>query len=76
MWKQKAAEWTEGYSQTLAPLIANGVLVTGISGAEFGIRGFLDGWDPETGKHLWRRYTTGVPTIKGTRRGLRTPTPV
>ena len=52
LWKQKAAEWTEGYSQTVAPLIANGVLVTGISGAEFGIRGFLDGWDPDTGKHL------------------------
>jgi alcohol dehydrogenase (cytochrome c) len=31
--------------------------VTGISGAEFGIRGFIDGWDTETGKHLWRRYT-------------------
>ena len=55
VWRQKAAEWKEGYSQTVAPLIANGVLVTGISGAEFGIRGFLDGWDPDTGKHLWRR---------------------
>jgi len=42
---------------TVAPLIANNVLITGISGAEFGIRGFIDGWDPETGKHLWRRYT-------------------
>jgi alcohol dehydrogenase (cytochrome c) len=65
VWKQKAAEWKEGYSQTLAPLIANGVLVTGISGAEFGIRGFIDGWDPETGKHLWRRYTTAGPGEKG-----------
>ena len=34
---------------TVAPLIANGVLITGISGAEFGTRGILDGWDPETG---------------------------
>jgi hypothetical protein len=42
---------------TVAPLIADNVLITGISGAEFGIRGFIDGWDPETGKHLWRRYT-------------------
>jgi alcohol dehydrogenase (cytochrome c) len=65
VWKQKAAEWKEGYSQTLAPLIANGVLVTGISGAEFGIRGFVDGWDPHTGKHLWRRYTTAGPGEKG-----------
>jgi len=65
IWKEKAAEWKEGYSQTLAPLVANGVLVTGISGAEFGIRGFIDGWDPDTGKHLWRRYTTAGPGEKG-----------
>jgi alcohol dehydrogenase (cytochrome c) len=65
IWRQKAAEWKEGYSQTVAPLIANGVLVTGISGAEFGIRGFIDGWDPDTGNHLWRRYTTAGPGEKG-----------
>src|SRR3954462_8606150 len=65
VWKQKAADWTDGYSQTVAPLIANGVVVTGISGAEFGIRGFLDGWDPDSGKHLWRRYTTAGPDEKG-----------
>jgi alcohol dehydrogenase (cytochrome c) len=65
LWKQKAAEWKEGYSQTVAPLIASGVLVTGISGAEFGIRGFLDGWDPDTGKHLWRRHTTAGPGESG-----------
>jgi len=57
VWRQKAAEWRDGYSMTVAPLVADGVLITGISGAEFGIRGFIDGWDAETGKHLWRRYT-------------------
>ena len=57
IWKEKAAEWRDGYSMTVAPLVANGVLITGISGAEYGIRGFIDGWDTETGKHLWRRYT-------------------
>jgi alcohol dehydrogenase (cytochrome c) len=65
LWKSKAAEWKEGYSLTVAPLIADGVLVTGISGAEFGIRGFIDGWDPETGKHLWRRYTIPARGEKG-----------
>src|SRR5262252_3780403 len=57
IWKQKAAEWKDGYSMTVAPLVANGVLITGISGAEYGIRGFIDGWNTETGEHLWRRYT-------------------
>jgi alcohol dehydrogenase (cytochrome c) len=65
LWKSKAAEWKEGYSLTVAPLIADGVLVTGISGAEFGIRGFIDGWEPETGKHLWRRYTIPARGEKG-----------
>jgi alcohol dehydrogenase (cytochrome c) len=65
LWKSKAAEWKEGFSFTIAPLIANGVLVTGVSGAEFGIRGFIDGWDPETGKLLWRRYTIPARGEKG-----------
>jgi alcohol dehydrogenase (cytochrome c) len=65
IWKQKAAEWKDGYSMTVAPQIANGVLMTGISGAEFGIRGFIDGWDPQTGKKLWRLYTIPGPGEKG-----------
>ncbi len=57
VWKTKVAEWKEGFSIVGAPQVANGVVVTGVSGAEFGIRGFLDGYDPETGKQLWRRHT-------------------
>jgi len=65
VWKQKAAEWKEGFSMTLAPQIANGVLITGMSGAEFGIRGYIDGWDAETGQHLWRRFTIPARGEKG-----------
>jgi alcohol dehydrogenase (cytochrome c) len=65
VWRQKVAEWKEGYSLTVAPLVANGVVITGCSGAEFGARCFLDGWDPHTGKKLWRRYTTAGPGEKG-----------
>src|SRR3954465_11638008 len=50
VWKEKFAEWKDGYSGIVAPLVANGVLITGMSGAEFGVRGFLMAWDPETGK--------------------------
>jgi alcohol dehydrogenase (cytochrome c) len=61
LWKTKAAEFKEGYSMTVAPLVADGVVITGISGAEFGTRGFIDGWDPKTGERLWRTYTIPLP---------------
>jgi alcohol dehydrogenase (cytochrome c) len=65
LWRQKAADIKEGYSMTVAPLVADGVVLTGISGAEFGTRGFVDGWDPETGKHLWRTHTIPSPDEPG-----------
>ncbi|NPU69110.1 PQQ-dependent dehydrogenase, methanol/ethanol family [Bradyrhizobium sp. 83012] len=65
LWRQKAADIKEGYSMTVAPLVANGVVLTGISGAEFGTRGFIDGWDPATGKHLWRTHTVPSPDEPG-----------
>jgi alcohol dehydrogenase (cytochrome c) len=65
LWRQKAAEVKEGYSMTVAPLVADGVVLTGVSGGEFGIRGFIDGWDPETGKHLWRTHTIPTPDEPG-----------
>ncbi len=65
LWKQKFAEFKEGYTATSAPLVANGVLITGMAGGEFTTRGFLNGWDPETGKHLWRRYTIPAPGEPG-----------
>src|SRR5262249_32597899 len=75
LWKSKAAEWKEGFSLTVAPLVANGVLVTGISGAEFGIRGFIDGWDPETGS-ICGGATPSPPAAKrATILGRRTITP-
>src|SRR5271170_3969582 len=60
LWRSNVIDWKDGYSLTVAPLVADGVVITGISGAEFGIRGFIDGWDPATGKHLWRTFTTAT----------------
>jgi len=65
LWKVEVIDYKLGHAMTGAPLIANGVLMTGIAGGEYGTRGFIDGWDPETGKHLWRTYTTAAGTDKG-----------
>ena len=45
------------YSATVAPLVVKGKVIIGISGAEYGIRGFIDAYDAKTGKRLWRFYT-------------------
>jgi alcohol dehydrogenase (cytochrome c) len=65
VWNQRFAEWREGYYATSAPIVANGVLISGMAGGESTTRGFLDGWDPETGKKLWRRYTIPEPGAPG-----------
>jgi len=65
IWNQKFADAREGYYATSAPIVANGVLISGMAGGESTTRGFLDGWDPDTGKKLWRRYTIPAPGEPG-----------
>ena len=65
LWNQKFADSAEGYYSTGAPVLANGVLISGMAGGESTTRGFLDGWDPETGTKLWRRYTIPAPGEPG-----------
>jgi len=65
LWNQKFAEAKEGYYSTGAPIVADGVLISGVAGGESTTRGFLDGWDPDTGKKLWRRYTIPAPGEPG-----------
>lgn len=60
VWKTASPEPTSvanGHAMTGAPLVANGVVVVGVAGAEYSHRGFIEGYDAETGKHLWRLYT-------------------
>jgi alcohol dehydrogenase (cytochrome c) len=65
LWKTKFAEYKEGYIGVVAPVIVNGVLISGMAGGDRTTRGFLDGYDPDTGKRLWRTYTIPAPGEKG-----------
>src|ERR1700681_401502 len=65
LWNQKFAEAKEGYYASGALIVANGVLISGMAGGESTTRGFLDGWNPETGEKLWRRYTIPAPGEPG-----------
>jgi alcohol dehydrogenase (cytochrome c) len=57
LWDAKVADHRESYSITVAPLVVKDKIIIGISGGEFGIRGFLDAFDANTGERVWRFYT-------------------
>ena len=61
VWDTEVADYRGGYSKTAAPLIVKDQVVTGIAGGEFGIRGFLDAYDTESGEREWRTYTIPGP---------------
>ena len=50
-----------GYSLTSAPLVVKDKVLVGVTGGEFGARGFLDAYDAATGKRLWRWYAVPGP---------------
>jgi len=65
VWTTKVADSKAAYYITLAPLIAGGKVMVGASGGEFGIRGFVAAFDPDTGKEQWRTYTIPAPGEPG-----------
>ena len=60
VWRKDLGDFKAGYSYTAAPLIVNGMIVTGVSGGEFGVVGRVDARDAETGELIWSR-----PVIEG-----------
>jgi quinohemoprotein ethanol dehydrogenase len=58
VWSTTVMPWQKGYSITSAPLYYDGMVITGVSGGEFGIRGRVTAFDAKTGKEVWRFYTT------------------
>src|SRR6516162_6379569 len=57
VWERKIANPDIGETLTLAPLVVRDVAIVGTAGGEFGIRGFIEGTDLNTGQQLWRTYT-------------------
>lgn len=61
LWDKEVASYKDGYSITGAPLAVQGMVVTGIAGGEFGVRGFIDAYDADSGARLWRFNTVPQP---------------
>jgi alcohol dehydrogenase (cytochrome c) len=60
VWKDKIDDYAAGYSNTAAPIIANGLVLTGVSGGEFGVVGRVEARNAKTGEMVWLR-----PTVEG-----------
>jgi PQQ-dependent dehydrogenase (methanol/ethanol family) len=58
-WSVKLGDINLGETTTMAPLIIGDRVITGISGAEMGVRGRLVALDLGSGKELWRAWSTG-----------------
>ena len=56
-WDVELASYKDGYSATSAPMVVKNMAIIGVAGGEYGVRGFFDAYDVETGKRVWRHYT-------------------
>jgi alcohol dehydrogenase (cytochrome c) len=65
VWTTTVADNKSSYYLTLAPLVAGGKVMVGASGGEFGVRGFIAAFDPDTGAEHWRTYTVPAPGEPG-----------
>ncbi|MDQ6829516.1 MAG: PQQ-dependent dehydrogenase, methanol/ethanol family [Gemmatimonadota bacterium] len=59
LWDTKLGDINRGETMTMAPMIAKGKVFVGNSGGEMGVRGWLVALDLQTGKELWRAFSTG-----------------
>lgn len=62
----EVADYLAGYYMTLAPLAVEGRILIGVSGGEFGVRGFIQAFDATDGTALWKTYTVPGPGEPGT----------
>ena len=65
VWETEVEDYAGGYYMTLAPLVAAGKVMVGVSGGEWGIRGFVTALDAQTGEAVWKTYTIPAPGEPG-----------
>ena len=65
VWNIEVDKPEDGYAITHAPLVIKDKVIVGVAGGEYGIRGHIDAYDVNTGKHIWRFYTIPGAGEKG-----------
>jgi lanthanide-dependent methanol dehydrogenase len=59
VWSVQNGDPKLGMTNTNAPIVVKDKVITGISGGEFGVRGFLAAYDIKTGQLAWKGYSMG-----------------
>ena len=65
VWETEVIAWEQGYSITGAPLAVKDMVLTGVAGGEFGVRGFVKAFDAQTGALRWTAYAIPAPGEAG-----------
>jgi alcohol dehydrogenase (cytochrome c) len=65
LWDTEMADWRQNYNATGAPLPVGNLVITGTSGGDEGVRGFVAAYDQATGKEIWRFWTVPAPGERG-----------
>ncbi len=65
VWTTTVADNSQGYYMSLAPLVVGSTVMIGVSGGEFGVRGFIAAYDIETGRERWKTYMVPAPGEPG-----------
>jgi PQQ-dependent dehydrogenase (methanol/ethanol family) len=72
IWDTEMADYRQNYGATQAPLAVGDLVVSGISGGDEGVRGFLSAYKASTGERVWRFWTVPAPGEPGSETWLGT----
>ena len=59
VWSVKNGDPKKGETNTNAPVVINDKIITGISGGEYGVRGFVAAYNTSDGSLAWKGYSVG-----------------
>jgi PQQ-dependent dehydrogenase (methanol/ethanol family) len=65
LWDMRVADLSQGETLPAPPLVARGSVLLGSGGDDFGARGWIAALSAETGRLLWKRYSTGPDDAVG-----------
>jgi len=65
LWVSTVADYAKGHAITSPPVVYKNLVVTGMAGGEYGVRGFVQAFNQDTGESVWKTYTIPGPGEPG-----------